>query len=115
MKSSVNLLNALDMKGLEVKEILRKNGYTLQKVAEKIGESSQNFSSLLAKDDIRTGLVERISTATGIPLAELYGIEAHSEQSSRTFEGRIAELQAIIASQQETIAQLSSSISKLIK
>lgn len=114
------------MKGLEVKEILRKNGYTLQKVAEKIGESSQNFSSLLAKDDIRTGLVERISAATGIPLSELYGIAVPSAMNSGTNNGNIAgrdialhtqtaELQATIASQQRTIAELSATIAKLVK
>lgn len=65
------------MKGLTIKEILRKNGITLISVAEKLGESSQNLSALLQKDDLRTSLVERISEATGIPIAAFYG-EAYS-------------------------------------
>lgn len=61
------------MKGLTIKEILRKNGFTLIAVAEKLGESSQNFSSLLSKDDVRSGLIERISEATGLPVSLFYG------------------------------------------
>ena len=61
------------MKGLTIKEILRRNGYTLASVAEKLGESSQNLSSLLGKDDVKTGLLERISEATGLPIAAFYG------------------------------------------
>lgn len=61
------------MKGLTIKEILRRQGVTLYSVAEKIGESNQNLSALLSKDDVRTSLVERISEATGIPIAMFYG------------------------------------------
>lgn len=69
------------MKGLTIKEILRKNGITLISVAEKLGESSQNLSALLQKDDLRTSLVERISEATGIPIAAFYG-EAYSSATA---------------------------------
>lgn len=61
------------MKGLTIKEILRRNGFVLAKVADSLGESSQNFSALLAKDDVRTSLVERISEATGLPVSLFYG------------------------------------------
>ena len=61
------------MKGLQVKEILRKNGLTLASVADKLGESTQNFSSLLGKEDIKTGLLERIAEATGLPISLFYG------------------------------------------
>ena len=69
------------MKGLTIKEILRKNGITLISIAEKLGESSQNLSALLQKDDLRTSLVERISEATGIPIAAFYG-EAYSSATA---------------------------------
>ena len=35
--------------------------------------TNQNVSQLLAKDDIKTGLLERIADATGIDLGEFYG------------------------------------------
>lgn len=61
------------MKGLTIKEILKRNGFTVSGVAEKLGESNQNLFALLAKDDVRTSLVERISEATGLPVSLFYG------------------------------------------
>lgn len=61
------------MKGEKIKEILREKGISQNQIARMIGESSQNFSAALAKDDVRTGLVEKIAEVTGIPLAAFYG------------------------------------------
>ena len=61
------------MKGLTVKEILRKNGYTISAVAEKLGVSNQNLFSLLGKEDVRTSTIERISEVTGLPISMFYG------------------------------------------
>ena len=48
------------MKGIDVKTTLKKQGFTLTSVAAALGESQQNLNSLLSKDDVRTGLLERI-------------------------------------------------------
>lgn len=81
----INLLrikaNVLIMKGLTIKEILRKNGYTVTGVAEKLGESNQNLFALLGKDDVRSSLIERISEATGLPIAAFYG-EAYTSSAT---------------------------------
>lgn len=61
------------MKGSTVKKILSDNGFTQRKVAEMIGESQQNFNAALSNDDVKTGLIERVSAATGIPMAVFYG------------------------------------------
>lgn len=61
------------MKGIDVKTELRRNGFTLTQVASLLGESQQNLNAALSKDDIKTGLIERISVATGIPIATFYG------------------------------------------
>lgn len=61
------------MKGEKIKEILREKGISQNQIARMIGESSQNFSAALAKDDVRTGLVEKIAEATGLPLSVFYG------------------------------------------
>ena len=61
------------MKGEKIKEILRLKGMSQNQIARMIGESSQNFSAALAKDDVKTGLVEKIAEATGIPLSVFYG------------------------------------------
>lgn len=73
--------NVLIMKGLTIKEILRKNGYTVTGVAEKLGESNQNLFALLGKDDVRSSLIERISEATGLPIAAFYG-EAYTSSAT---------------------------------
>lgn len=61
------------MKGIEIKEFLRTRGWSVAKIAELIGESRQNLSNMLGKDDVRTGLIERIAAVTGIPVLEFYG------------------------------------------
>ena len=61
------------MKGVTIKEILRKNGVTQSAVAKMIGESQQNLSAALSQDDVRTSLVERIANAIGLPVSLFYG------------------------------------------
>jgi len=61
------------MKGIDVKTELKRQGFTLTQVAALIGESQQNLNAALSKDDIRTGLLERISEATGLPVSLFYG------------------------------------------
>ena len=60
------------MKGEDVKKILTANGLTQQAVAEMIGVSRANLNGMLGKDDIRTGLLESISKATGIPMSAFF-------------------------------------------
>ena len=76
------------MKGIEIKEFLRRKGWNLAQIAELLEMSQQNFSAALAKDDIKTGLVERIAAATDIPLLEFYGAPA-SEGCSVSGENNI--------------------------
>lgn len=117
------------MNGLSVKKILQRNGLPVSEVAKKLDMSNQNLFGLLSKEDIKTGLVERISEVTGISLAELYGIEVQPTSSAVntgtnngniagrdiTTSAQIADLQKMIAQQQKTISELSATIAKLIK
>lgn len=115
------------MNGLSIKQILQKNGLSISEVAKRLDMSNQNLFGLLSKDDIKTGVVEKISEVTGIPLSELYGISPsfsaiNTGINSGNIAGRdittgseIAELQATILSQQKTIAELSATISRLVK
>ncbi len=61
------------MKGVELKIFLAGKGITVTSIAKMIGESQSNMSSLLSVADIKTGLIERISVATGIPISEFFG------------------------------------------
>jgi transcriptional regulator with XRE-family HTH domain len=60
------------MKGEDVKKILAANGFTQQNVADMLGISRANLNGMLGKEDIRTGLLESISRATGIPLSAFF-------------------------------------------
>lgn len=62
------------MTGQAVKQILTSRGVKIVDLAEKMGESIQNMSSLLKVQDIKTGTLERISKASEIPISEFYGV-----------------------------------------
>ena len=61
------------MKGSIIKEVLRLNKCQMKMVAEKMGTSLSNLSAGLSKDDVRTGLLEDIAEAAGIPISAFYG------------------------------------------
>lgn len=61
------------MNGLTIKEIIRRNGLTQQEVAELLKMSTQNFSAALAKDDVKSSLIERVAEAIGVPVSSFYG------------------------------------------
>lgn len=62
------------MTGEKVRELLKDRKIQQKEVAAKLGMSTSNLGNQLDKDDIRTGLLEKISEATGIPIAEFYGV-----------------------------------------
>lgn len=64
------------MNGEAVKKILKSKGVKLNSLAILLEETPQNMSSLLNVADIKTGLLERISAATGIPISEFFGEKA---------------------------------------
>lgn len=57
------LYKRLNMKGIQVKEKLLNNGYVLAEVAKNMGIIPQNLQSLLAAEDIKTGVLETIAKA----------------------------------------------------
>lgn len=61
------------MNGDAVKKILRERKVKLNAIASSLGESPQNVSSMLNALDIKTGVIERISSVTGIPISEFFG------------------------------------------
>ena len=46
------------MTGLEIKEKLKRCGFTQSEIAVKLGVSPQTFNAYLKVDDIKTGLLE---------------------------------------------------------
>lgn len=66
----------LTMDGYKVKKLIAGNGYTIADVAEKIGTSRQNLSKSLSSQDVKSGLLEKISHALNIPVSYFYGEES---------------------------------------
>jgi transcriptional regulator with XRE-family HTH domain len=61
------------MTGQHLQDLMKQEGYSVNKMAELIGKSQQVLSSALKHDDVRTGLLEDIAKAMGKPLAFFYG------------------------------------------
>lgn len=102
------------MTGNELKEVLRRNGFTLAEVAEKLGLSRQNFSNRIQKQDIKVGFLKNISDATGVPLSAFISDLEH-QSSTETQNGvfvpqkmvdMFRNLSETVKLQQETIAYL---------
>lgn len=63
------------MTGQHLQNLMKREGYSVNKMAELIGRSQQNLATLLKHEDVRTGLLEDIARAMGKPLAFFYGEE----------------------------------------
>ena len=61
------------MTGQHILNLLKQEGYSVNKMAEMIGRSQQNLATVLKHNDIRTGLLEDIAKAMGKPLSFFYG------------------------------------------
>lgn len=72
------------MKGSELKEILRKEGVVLMQLAEDLGMSQQNLSAAFTRDDVKSGLIEKIAKTLGKPVGYFYG-EAERAASYESF------------------------------
>lgn len=61
------------MTGKYLQDLILKEGYSINKMAQMIGKSQPVLASALKHDDVRTGLVEDIAKAMGKPLSFFYG------------------------------------------
>ena len=61
------------MKGSDLKDLLRKEGVVLSQLAEDLGMSQQNLSAVFTRDDVKSGLLEKISRILNKPIGFFYG------------------------------------------
>ena len=61
------------MTGNTLKKLILAEGLSVAEVARRLGTSQQNLTCSLNKDDIKTGLLERVAEAMGRPLSFFYG------------------------------------------
>lgn len=103
------------MTGNELKEILKRNGFSSTEVAEKLGLSRQNFSNKIHKQDVKVGFLKSISEATGLPMSAFIQDFEPQSPASETQNGvfipqkmvdMFRNLTETVKLQQETIATL---------
>lgn len=61
------------MNGNTLKKLILSEGLSVAEVARRLGTSQQNLTCALNKDDIKTGLLERVAEAMNRPLSFFYG------------------------------------------
>ena len=61
------------MKGKDIKEVLAKHSIPQTEIARILGIAPNNLNNMLAKEDVRTGLLEDIASASNIPISVFYG------------------------------------------
>lgn len=66
-------IKANTMTGKDLKRMIISDGLTVAEVARRLGTTQQNLTCALGKDDIKTGLLERVAEAMNKPLGFFYG------------------------------------------
>lgn len=70
------------MKGSDLKDLLRREGVVLYQLAESLDMSQQNLSAAFTRDDVKSGLLEKIAQALGWSVGYLYGEAANTVQTA---------------------------------
>lgn len=70
------------MKGIELKRILRDNGFSISQLARILDISQQNLSSALSADDVKSGTIEKVAFASGKPVSFFYGEQQSAGSAS---------------------------------
>lgn len=61
------------MRGKDIKDVLAQRGIAQAEIAKLLGTTPNNLNNMLAKEDVRTGLLESIAQAANLPISVFYG------------------------------------------
>ena len=61
------------MNGKTIKDVIANNGIAQAEIARLLGLTPNNLNNMLAKEDVRTGLLESIAEAANLPISVFYG------------------------------------------
>ena len=61
------------MKGETLKEQLKTTRYSLAEIANMMGISPQSLNSIFNSADVKSGVLEKLSSVLGVPLSFFYG------------------------------------------
>nr|DAM56888.1 MAG TPA: SOS-response transcriptional repressor [Caudoviricetes sp.] len=106
------------MNGEQLKRKIAASGHNASEVARMIGISQQSFSQSLSAQDIKTGLVEKISAALHLPISYFFdettnsavasgdssvaAINSHVEGNA-VLQERVKSLEALVEEKERTI------------
>lgn len=61
------------MKGTTLKEQLKNTRYSLSEIAGKMGITPQSLNSIFNSEDVKSGVLEKLSVVLDLPIAYFYG------------------------------------------
>lgn len=61
------------MKGIDLKEKLNATHISLAEIARRLGISPQSLNSVFNSEDVKSGVLERLSEVLEVPIAYFYG------------------------------------------
>jgi transcriptional regulator with XRE-family HTH domain len=61
------------MKGTTLKEQLKNTRYSLSEIAGMMGISPQSLNSIFNSEDVKSGVLEKLSSVLDLPIAYFYG------------------------------------------
>ena len=70
------------MKGEDIKQKVKQSGKTFAEVARLMGVRPQTLTIIFASDDVKTGSLERIADAMGVPITYFYGEQGNGSISA---------------------------------
>lgn len=87
------------MTGEQLKNEIRKRGFTFKEVAERLGQTQTNLSNKLGKGEISTALMEEVASIIGCNPAEFYRPEAGTAKGSKPRENEMLRSISVVAMQ----------------
>ncbi len=89
------------MTGFELKEKIVPTGKTISELARMIGMSQQGMSQALTTKDVKTSLIEKLSSALNLPLSYFYGDGAAEPHAIANGNRAIAAVNSTVSEQSE--------------
>lgn len=108
------------MKGSVLKEQLKNTRYSLSEIAGRLGISPQSLNSIFNSEDVKSGVLEKLSCVLELPLSYFYGDtfnisgshNATGNNSTNTVNASDEKLLALLVSKDEQLTMAMKQTSK---
>lgn len=108
------------MKGSMLKEQLKNTRYSLSEIANRLGISPQSLNSIFNSEDVKSGVLEKLSCVLELPLSYFYGDtfnisgsnNATGNNSTNTVNASDDKLLALLVSKDEQLTMAMKQTSK---